>query len=312
MVTDTPIRSVALIGLGAMGTAYFGKFSDILPPDTIQVIADPARVDRYRRDGVRLNGCRFDVPAVTAEAARPADLLIFTVKYHHLAEAVELARNAVGPDTVIISLLNDITSEDVIAEAYGREKVLYSLTIGIDATRTGNDTTVSVYGIIPFGEARNESGRYSRNVIRLAEFFQRAGLDYEIPDDMLRSLWNKFMLNVGVNQTSAVLGGGYRLLQRGGVARGIVRDAMREAAAAARLEGIDLSEKDIDKALGFVDILSPDGKCSMLQDMEAGRPTEVDIFGGTVLALADKHGLDAPVNRMLVRLIKAREESFRR
>ncbi len=311
MPTDKPIESVALIGLGAMGTAYLGKFSEILPPDRIQVVADPGRVDRYRRDGVVLNGRRLDVPAVGPDAVRPADLLVFTVKFHHLAEAIELARGAVGPDTVVISLLNGITSEDVIAAAYGREKVLYSLTIGIDATRTGNATAVSVYGIIPFGDARNEPGRYSRNVVRLDEFFTRAGLDHEIPEDMLRSLWNKFMLNVGVNQTSAVLGGGYRLLQQGDIARDIVQDAMREAAALARLEGIQLGEDDIKKAIGFVDILSPDGKCSMLQDMEAGRKTEVEIFGGTVLDLATKHGQDAPVNRMLVRLIKAREQSFR-
>ncbi|MCC8193557.1 MAG: ketopantoate reductase family protein [Deltaproteobacteria bacterium] len=304
------IETLALIGLGALGCAYLGKIAETVPMSAIQVVAEGKRAERYRRDGVILNGKRLDFPIAGPENLRPADLLIVTVKFNQLAEAIELARGAVGPDTIVISLLNGITSEEAIAAAYGRDKLLYSLSLGIDATRTGDETSVTVYGVIPFGEARNIPGKPSARVLRLKRFFDRVGLRCDIPEDMLLALWKKFMLNVGVNQTSAVVGTGYGALQHEGAAMDIAISAMKEVVAVAKLEGVALEERDIDQAMAIMRTLSPEGKCSMFQDIEAHRRTEVAIFGGTVLDLAAKHGIPAPVNEMLVRVIKAKEESF--
>lgn len=304
------IENVALVGLGALGCAYLGRIAETVPMENIQVVAEGKRAARYREHGVILNGKRLDFPIVGPDALRPADLLIFTVKFNQLEEAIALVRGAVGPDTVVISLLNGITSEERIAATYGWDKVLYSLSLGIDATREGDSTNVTVYGVIPFGEAENAPGAYSARVLRLKDFFGRVGLNCEVPEDMKLALWRKFMLNAGVNQTSAVLGSTYAALQKEGAARDIAVSAMREVVELARCEGVGLGVKDIGNALAVLATLSPGGKCSMLQDMEARRHTEVALFGGTVLALAEKHGLPAPVNGMLVRLIRAKEELF--
>ena len=308
--TGKNIESVAIVGLGALGCAYLGKIAETLPMEAIQIVADGARAERYRKNGVILNGKRLDFPVAGPHNLRPADLLIFTVKFNQLEEAIALARGAVGPDTIIISLLNGITSEERIAAAYGWDNILFSLALGIDATRAGDNTSVTIYGVIPFGEAINKPGEYSDRVLRLKAFFDRVGLRSEIPEDMKLALWKKFMLNVGVNQTSAVVGSGYGALQKDGAAKDIAVDAMREVAALARYENVALGEKDIDQAMAVMRTLSPDGKCSMLQDIEARRKTEVAIFGGTVLALAEKHGVPAPVNGMLVRILRAKEEQF--
>ncbi|SBW10436.1 2-dehydropantoate 2-reductase [uncultured delta proteobacterium] len=310
MVSGNAIETVALVGLGALGCAYLGKITETLPLDAIQVIADGKRAERYRKNGVTLNGKRLDFPVAEPGTLRPADLVIFTVKFNQLEEAIALARGAVGPNTIVISLLNGITSEEVIAAAYGWDNVLLSLSLGIDATRVGDATAVTVYGTIPFGEARNKPGEYSERVLRLKAFFDRVGLRSEIPEDMKLALWRKFMLNVGVNQTSAVVGTGYGALQKEGAARDIAVAAMREVVTLAPYEGVALGEKDIEQAMAVMMTLSPDGKCSMLQDIEARRKTEVAIFGGTVLALAAKHGVAAPVNGMLVRILRAKEENF--
>ncbi len=310
--TGGRIESVALVGLGAIGCAYLGKISETLPPESLQVVAEGDRAVRYKKDGVRLNGKRIDFPVVGGNELHPADLLIFAVKFNQLEEAIELAAGAVGPGTVVISLLNGITSEELIAAAYGWGKVLYSLSLGIDATRSENGTTVTVYGTIPFGEAKNTPGSYSDRVLRLKEFFDRVSLRSEIPEDMILALWRKFMLNVGVNQTSAVVGSPYGALQAEGPARDIAVAAMREVVNLSRYEGVRLGEQDIAQAMAVMPTLSPEGKCSMLQDIEARRPTEVAIFGGTVLALGNKHGVPTPVNDMLFRIIKAKEAMFER
>ena len=304
------IETVAVIGLGAMGCSYLGKISETIPMEMIQAIASGARAERYRKNGIVLNGRRIDFPIAEPHEAKPADLLIFTVKFNQLKEAIDEARGAVGPDTIVISLLNGITSERLIADVYGEEHVLYSLALGIDATRSADETNVTVYGVVPFGAARNEPGNYDERVVALKEFWGRVGLNSEIPEDMHRALWQKFMMNVGVNQTSAVLECPYGGLQRGTEAKKIVVSAMEEVVALSAYEDVHLGQADIDRALTVLDTLSPGGKCSMLQDVEARRPTEVAIFGGTVVELGKKHGVPTPVNDMLVRIIRAKEELF--
>ena len=91
-----------------------------------------------------------------------------------------------------------------------------------------------------------------------------------------------------------------------------MRSAMEEAAAAARAAaGVELGEAEIGEIFRTMDMLSPNGKTSMLQDVDARRVTEVDAFAETVASIAREHGFAAPVNELYLRLIRAREESFR-
>lgn len=307
------IETVSLVGLGAIGSVYASRIAQHLPPDHFRIVASGPRAERYRRDGVSVNGTTFRLPIVEpAEPAAPADLLIFAVKFHQLGEAIEAARPHVGPDTLILSLLNGISSEEVVERAYGTENVLYSFVVGIDATRSADGTTYTTPGRVPFGEARNDPANLSERVKRLREFLNRVDIPCEIPEDMRQSMWKKFMLNVGVNQVSAVLGSPYGAIHRHGETRTLVAAAMREALAVSHRADIGLTEEDIADNLDIVGTLSPDGKASMVQDVEARRPTEVDIFGGAVVAMGQRYGIPTPVNEMLVRLIRAAEENYAR
>lgn len=108
------------------------------------------------------------------------------------------------------------------------------------------------------------------------------------------------MLNTGVNQTLAVLGGSYRTIHDNlENSRKIMRDAMEEVRTLAEYEGISLSEQDITDWFKIIDRLGPDKKPSMLQDIEAGRETEVELFAGTVKKLGRKHRVPTPVNDWL-------------
>lgn len=305
------IETVSLIGLGAVGSAYLSKISETLPLDRIRVVADGERAERYEASGVSVNGRTFRVHVCRpGDKPEPADLLLFAVKFHQLEEAIAAAQKQVGPDTVVLSLLNGITSEREIGGRYGMEKMLYSFVMGIDATRVGDDTVFANLGYIPFGDAYNEEGRYSPNVLRVAEFFDRTGIAYRIPENMMQQLWKKFMLNVGVNQVTAILRGPYGVIQQVASARNLMVSAMEEVLALAGKEGVALGRDDIAECLDILDRLSPTGKTSMSQDVAAGRATEVDIFGGTVVALGRKYDVPVPVNEMLVRLIRITEDLY--
>ena len=141
----------------------------------------------------------------------------------------------------------------------------------------------------------------------VTDLFDRTGLSYQIPDDILREQWNKLMLNTGVNQVTAVYGAPYSLIQKEGEARTMMIEAMREVLRVADTQDVDLSEADISYWLDLLATLNPDGHTSMCQDVLAGRPTEVELFAGTMLKIAEEEGLSLPVNAFLYERLKELE-----
>ncbi|MDR1137876.1 MAG: 2-dehydropantoate 2-reductase [Synergistaceae bacterium] len=304
------IRTIAIVGLGAVGASYLSRISERVPIEDIRVIASGDRASRIRA-GVEVNGVKYFFPVQDPdELSEAADLVIFAVKNYHLAESINDVKNQIGPGTIILSLLNGITSEGLIAETYGWDRLLFSIVMGLDATREGESTVYSSLGRIQFGEAINEKRDYSRKVPLLKEFFERAGVPFEIHEDMKRALWKKFMMNAGVNQTSAILRCSYGAIRKIPETRAIVRAAMEETRLVACREGAALTEEDVTDALEALDGFSSDGKTSMCQDVEACRKTEADIFGGTIAEFGRRHGVNTPVNETLFRLIKAIEASY--
>ena len=214
-------------------------------------------------------------------------------------------RNYVGPETVIISVMNGIDSEEQVGAVYGRDKVLYCVSLGVDALREGNRVIYTAQGTLFFGEAVNPAP--TARVKLLQELFARASIAYETPPDMKRVLWKKFMINAGINQASAVLGVTYGIFQTSEEARNLMESAMREVMGLAQKAGVHLTEDDIRGFDPILARLNPQGKTSMLQDVEAGRKTEVEMFAGRVIALGKLYNIPVPVNQMLFDRIKAIE-----
>lgn len=302
------IKKVSVIGLGGIGAAYASRLHDY-DPECVQVIANGERVKRYQEQGHLINGNRYDfnysLPDVPTE---PADVIFVAVKYEGLEEAIRDMKNHVGPNTIIVSLMNGISSEEMIAKTYGSENVLYAMCVGIDAVREGTSITFSNIGKVSFGEKKNVS--LSSNVKQVKDLFERADIPYEIPEDMLRTLWWKFMVNVGVNQTSAVLRAPYKVYKELPEAIDLMTAAMEEVIALAHKFDIHLDSSDIGKFEKIIkEVLDPEGKTSMLQDIEAGRKTEVEYLAGTVCKLGKEHHVPTPVNDMLLKMIHVLEQT---
>jgi len=299
------INSVYISGLGAIGGTYGSIISDS-DPGIVTVIADSERIARYNETGIMINSRRYQFRYITPEAGgEKADLVIIAVKHHQLGQSISDIEKYVGKDTIILSLLNGIVSEDIIAERYGMDKILHSFAVGTDAVRESTDIRFSNAGKIVFG-AEDESG--SGKVSSVKEFFDRTGIQYNVPEDIIRELWWKFMMNVGINQVSAVLRADYGVFQKIGEARELMEMASLEVVAIAAKSGINITVSDISRYVAIVATLSPRGKTSMLQDIEAHRKTEVEVFSGTVIELGRKYGVDTPVNNMLFRMIRTIEQ----
>lgn len=303
------IRKVAIIGAGALGAVYASCLYE-MDNQSVSFIASGERFERLRQTGVVVNGKTYPIPAVNSRHAHdPADLVIVAVKYHQLDEAIQNIAGSVGADTIILSVMNGIDSEERLGAVYGKEKVLYAIALGIDALRQGNSVRYTTQGRILFGEPLNAPD-HSSKVKRVEDLFDRAGINYEVPPDMLAVMWFKFMVNVGINQVSAVLRAPYGVFQSSLDARELMHSAMREVIAVAQKLNINLAETDIAKFDPVLMSLGPEGKTSMLQDIEAGRKTEVEMLAGKLIELGEEYGVPTPVNRRLLQEITEIEKSY--
>lgn len=301
---------ISIIGAGAMGAAYASMFYD-MNPGCVFLHAGGERFRRLREKGLVVNGRPYCIPVIRPEdRVPPSDLVLVAVKNHHLQEALQEMRNVVGEKTLFLSVMNGIESEEQIGRVYGMEKVLYAVAVGIDALREESVVTYSKKGKLFFGEAANAT--LTDRVRELRSLFEQAGIVCEIPQDMIRTLWWKFMINVGINQASAVLRAPYGVFQSFPEATQLMESAMQEVIGLAKKAQIHLMEKDIAEWHEFLSKLPPTGKTSMLQDIEAGRKTEVEIFAGKVLSLGRQFQVPTPVNQTLFRILKVTEERYLR
>ncbi len=302
------IKKVALIGMGAVGTVYGNLLYNKYGSD-FTVISDESRKDKLKKNGFTLNGSTFH-PNISSNSDNSTeyDLIIFAVKNHQLVGAIEDVRNFVGEKTILITFLNGVTARDIIQEAYPNNKVLYGLSMKIDAVRNEDGVVNTEDGQIHFGEADNTV--ISKEVQAVKDCFDEAGIQNIVFQDMIRMYWKKFMLNVGFNQVTAVTRAPYGKVTNIETSLILFKEAMNEVMAIAKALNIDLREEDIEEFVALMEHFSPLGKTSMLQDVEAKRKTEVDYFGGTVVELGKKLNIPTPVNHVLYCIIKSMEELY--
>ena len=302
------IQKVAILGAGAMGAYFASRFFDTAGFSTV-LIAKGHRLDKLKTKGLVVNEKSYAIPVIHPdEATSTMDLIIVALKHHHLEEAAQGLEKLVGDSTTIISVMNGLESEEYIGSIYGMDKMLYTISVAIDAVRQGNQINYTKPGKHYFGEAVNT--HLSQRVLRVQEAFDRAGIVYETPEDMIRMMWWKFMINVGVNQASAVMRAPLGVFQKSPEAQGLMEALMKEVIALTDVMDVNLTNRDIEEWYTFLNVLSPQGKTSMLQDIEAGRKTEVEIFGEKVVELGKTHGVTTPVNQTVLQIIRVIEQHY--
>ena len=192
-----------------------------------------------------------------------------------------------GPETIFVSVMNGIDSEDYIASHYGRDHVLYTVALGMDAVREGHNTNYSIPGKLLLGRAdtpaahspRPRSVEQDPDIRTFTGLCDAAGIQYEIQEDILRSLWSKFMLNIGINQVSAVLQAPYKPFQQPTYAQELMKSAMQETISVARSLDIHLYPEDIEQLIKVVQTLSP-----VNSDTNPAYPPKVFCIASAILA----------------------------
>ena len=303
------IENVTIVGMGALGMLFGERIANSLGTDHLCYLMDRRRKERHAGDRYIINGKQVSFRmAAPDEVTGPADLVIVSTKYSGLYEARKLMRSVVDENTVIVSLLNGINSEDILAEVFPRIQIPDCIAIGMDAVRDGTSLIYQNVGKWQIGSSQPEQEEL---LLLLERFLAEAEIPYEVCPDIQKAMWNKFMINVGINQTCMVYGTGYGgATAEGSKAFSDMAGAMHEVIRLAAAEGIALTEEDYEKDIALLRSLNPDGCPSMRQDAMAKRPSEVELFAGTTLSLAKKHGMEVPVNERYYRKIQEIEQTY--
>ena len=302
------IQNISIIGAGAMGAAYASMFTDA-GKFSVSFVARGERYRRLQQEVLTVNGRPLAIPVIHPDdVAGPSHLVIVALKHHHLVSALPDIKTLVGDDTFILSVMNGLESEEIIGAVCGMEKMVHAIAVGIDAVREARRFQYANRGKIFFGVLPHVNG--DRRLRRLQAALNLAEIPNELSKNMARRMWWKFMINVGINQASAVLGSPYGIFQTSPDALALMRMLMEEVIGLAQKKNIDLTLVDLDEWCKIMATLSPHGKTSMLQDVEAGRKTEVEIFAGKVVALGREVREPTPVNDTVLHIIKVLESKI--
>ena len=294
------IKKVAVLGAGAVGSYVIWGLS-VRRDIELGVVADGPRGERLRKDGCAINGKIYRPAVWTPQEAHDADLLIVCLKYGALPGALDSIRTVVSEHTVVMSLMNGVDSEELIAAQVGAAHVLPAL-IKVASHRTEDgvrfdpETTLGIiYGELaaPFDSDRVQAVR---------ALFADTGIHFRVTEHIREEIWSKFRLNVCNNLPQAILGAGVGCYSDSAHIKAISDGLRRELEAIAAAKGIDLS------ASTHGSTVPPTARYSTLQDLDAGRHTEIDMFSGALMRMGRELGIPTPYNEYTYHMIKALEE----
>ena len=310
---------IAMVGCGAAGSCFAGYLR--------KGGADITLVDMYKAhmDNIAAEGLEFIIypdthyhldgfkTAYNAENIGTMDIVIFVTKATQLDAAVESAKPCIGPDTVVLSLINGLGNDDVLLKHFPANRILCgSGALGTALKEPGCCISTEVEGtLVHFGALENgpvtdKAGRH------LAELFNAGGCRAEFNEDDRPNIWKKVIINCTVNTVCALLRLKIIEVAEDPYGMELFRDVVREACAIATARGVpyDAVEFENTHLKNFIDNMG-DYYPSMAQDMlQNHRQTEIDNLNGKLCEYGRQLGIPTPLNDVLVTEVKAIQANY--
>jgi 2-dehydropantoate 2-reductase len=304
---------IAVIGAGGVGGYFGGRLAQAGIDTTF--IARGATLGALRTKGLRVESIVGDFtvehPQATddPQTVGAVDAVLLAVKAWQIAEAAEAAKPMIGPDTLVVPLENGIDAPEVIASVVGREHAVGGLCAIVSyIVAPGHIRHAAFEPVVMFGELDNaRTGR----IENLRQAFTKANVNVEVPEDIHRSMWTKFLFIAtmsGIGALTRVPIGVWRAVPE---IRAIVTDSLREVVALATARGIDLGAEAIEKTWQRYDALAPASTSSLQRDVMDGKPSELDAQLGAIVRLAKEAGVPVPVTAMIYHALLPQERLAR-
>jgi 2-dehydropantoate 2-reductase len=294
--------NIVILGAGSIGSLFGGLLSR---NNNVTLVCRKEHSKAIGKKGLKITGKTNIVvwpkAAETLAALGRPDVLFITVKSYDTAIAAKQARKIVGKDTMVVSLQNGLDNLETIKKTMGNSIIIGAITShGAMLVAPGNVRHTGI-GETVIGAFSKCTGKDLKNVSKLLE---DAGIKNRISKDIKKGVWEKVLVNAAINPLATVLRKKNGALVDNPEMQDIMRLAVSEGVKVAISQKVLLDEKKtFEKALS-VAMLTRNNKCSMLQDMERGRRTEIDHINGALVRLGHKKKINVPVNELLVDLIR--------
>ena len=300
------MKSIYFLGLGALGAKYAASFYEY-NPEIVSVIVDEERKNRYEKSQIFVNDKAYDFNYVTKiEENNYPDNIFLVVKSSHLQQAIEDMKPFVGENTMIVSLMNGISSERVLADHFGWDRVVNAVAY-MDAVKVDNRVTFSSIGKIIFGKM--DSINHDK-LIDLHELMNVAEIPNQLSDDIQKAQWAKYLVNVVGNQLTFLLEFPYGQFRTNQHLEVLMDMISNEVLAVGNAHGVAIGQEEVDRMKSTMKIVDEFGKTSMLQDREAKRYSEVDEFAGEIISLGKQYNIPTPYNEFIYNMVKSIEETY--
>ena len=290
---------VLVFGAGAVGSVLAAMLS---PCHELDVAARADRLPRIADEGITLQGAveRTERPGTRSRGRY--DMVFIATKAYDVITASEAMRAFVDGNTIIVSPQNGLRHLDVLAERFGDRVVLAPTTLG--AAVVGPTTVrLTSTGTTVVG---SPSGRAERTA-EVAAVLNEAGLRSEASDNIMGEVWMKAIVNACINPIAALAGIPNGVLLERKPLLTIAERACSEAVAAAEASGITLTRRDAFAWVKEVMRSTSENRCSMLQDLENGRRTEIDEINGELVQKGEAKRIPMAVNRSLWTMVRTAE-----
>lgn len=303
---------IAVLGAGAMGCLYGGMLAEA-GHQVVFVDIRREQVEALNRMGLEIETANrtrriTNIRAVTDPAgAGRVELVLIFVKAVHTEHAMQNARGLIGENTVILTLQNGLGNIEKLNAVAGKACVV--------AGTSGHGSTLLQAGRIRHAGIGNtvigeQNGAHSERIKTLAALFNHAGITTEISENITGLIWTKLIVNVGINALTALSGLRNGQLLDYPESQALMQSAIEEARNVAQAKGIRFEVEDLAEYTRNIALKTAKNRSSMLQDVLAGRRTEISVINGAVAEQGERLGIAVPVNRILTDLLLLKEKAY--
>ena len=302
---------IAIIGAGAMGS-LFGGYLTLSGEEVWLVDIRREQIETVRSLGLTIEeGGKLQVINVNAtldvKSIGKADIVLFFVKTYHMEKAVSDALALEKKETLYLTLQNGLGVEEMISKKIDRKKIILGVT-------NHGATLVGPGHIRHAGKGSTFIGELDHQITdrakEIAEKFCDAGFQTEVSPNIHHHVWEKFLINVGINALTALTGfKNGQLLDYPETLR-LMEQLVFEAVEVAKKNGIPISPGNAFEKVKRVAEATRKNRSSMGQDFDFRQKTEIDVINGAVVKEAQRLGIAVPCNQMITDLVKAIEKSF--
>lgn len=300
--------NIAIIGAGAMGCLFAARL--VLSAARVSLVeVDAACIATITEHGLHLHlGERqhqVRLPIALAEQIQgPFDLLMVFTKGMHTRTAITSVRHLIGPNSWVLTLQNGLGNAESIIETVAAERVLIGMTdVPADLTAPG------VVHAVDTGKVRlwRYQGYGCAELSAVSQLLSRAGFDCATDPAVQSAIWEKVAFNAALNALCVLVGQPVGVIGASADGRWLAEQVIDESQRIAMAEGVAFDSERVRARMRQVYAEQAAHRPSMLQDRQAGRPSEIESINGALLRHARRHQLSTPILETLYRLVRLGE-----